>query len=99
MQNKRLDLVKLDVEGAEGLLIQGAEETIKFNKDLKIIMEFWPEGLRNSGSKPEDLLLQLKMHNFKIKVILDRALIEIDQINEIIKMADNRTAVNLYLEK
>jgi len=96
--DKRVDLFKIDVEGAEGLVIKGAAETIKLNNP-KIIMEFFPRLLRNAGTEPADLLSDLKMYNFRIKVILCEKITEITQIGKIIEIAQNNGHINLFLEK
>jgi FkbM family methyltransferase len=49
------DLVKMDVQGAEALVIEGARELLKRDRPT-ILMEFWPKGLRNMGSDPRALL-------------------------------------------
>ena len=48
-----VDVLKIDVEGAEGLVVRGAEETLK--KAKAVLIEIWPENmwvirhLQNSG--------------------------------------------------
>jgi len=98
MQSKRVDLIKIDVEGSEGFIIRGAEETLKHNNP-KIIMEFSPRTLKNAGSEAIDLLLDLKRHNFKIKVILHRQMLDLANLDEIIEIAEKEVQVNLFLEK
>jgi len=64
----RVDLIKMDIQGAEGLLIKGGEETLR-RDGLAIIMEFWPKGLRQVGTDPSELLRKLVELGFQIKVI------------------------------
>jgi FkbM family methyltransferase len=45
----RIDFIKLDVEGAEPLVIAGARETIRTNPQLRIAME-WCPGQANAAS-------------------------------------------------
>jgi len=54
-----VDLIKIDVEGAEFLAINGMKETLKGCKNTKIIMEFFPLLIEKMGNSPERLLAQL----------------------------------------
>jgi FkbM family methyltransferase len=45
---KRLRGIKIDAQGAEAHILDGATETLKRN-DLVWAVELWPEGLRNAG--------------------------------------------------
>lgn len=50
----RVDVVKIDVEGAEPLVLAGAAETIRANPDIEIIMEWSPGQIAAAGfSVPE----------------------------------------------
>src|SRR3989337_192883 len=52
----KIDVIKMDVQGLEMEILEGMTNTINQNDDLKIITEFWPIGLRNSGSSPTGFL-------------------------------------------
>ena len=47
--NGRLDFMKVDVEGAEPLVFEGARETIAANPGLNIVMEWSPGQIRDAG--------------------------------------------------
>ena len=47
-----VDVVKIDVEGAEPLVLQGMQEIIAKNPAIKIIMEFGPTNLKRGGHDP-----------------------------------------------
>jgi hypothetical protein len=51
-----VDLVKIDVQGHEGHVLAGMTNLLRYAPDITILLEFWPEGLRNAGTRPEDLL-------------------------------------------
>ena len=61
-------LVKMDTQGAEGLIVKGADSLLK-KESIKIMMEFWPMGLKNMGTEPEQLLEKLEEYGFKINLI------------------------------
>ena len=100
--NNKVDFIKLDVQGAEGLVVEGAKEILE-NNNLKLTMEFWPWGIKNLGTDPLKLLHKLQNFGFKIKLV--------DEINQCtrhigilrllknIKNAKKSDYVNLLLEK
>ena len=55
-----VDILKIDVEGAEGLVVRGAEKTLKEAK--AVLIEIWPENiwvarhLKNSGYKLVEII-------------------------------------------
>jgi FkbM family methyltransferase len=75
----RVDVLKIDIQGAEGLAFAGADRILCRN-DVIIMMEFWPFGLRNVGTDPLGLLQHLQAYGFDIKVI--------DELHQCVKPAD-----------
>lgn len=67
-RNVSVDLFKIDTQGAEGLITQGARNAFS-RPGTKIIMEFWPWGLRNIGSDPMALLRDLEGMGFGIRIM------------------------------
>jgi FkbM family methyltransferase len=62
----RVDLIKIDVQGFEFNVLQGAIQIIKANPALLILFEFWPHGLRLAGASPEELLKLLQETGFSL---------------------------------
>ena len=52
----RVDLVKIDVQGAEMGVLAGMKKTLLSNPHLLLFTEFWPHGLRRFGVEPQSLL-------------------------------------------
>ena len=89
-QEKRVDFIKIDVQGAEALVIEGAEKTIKTAKP-KILLEFWPWGLRNLGSDPEALLRRIEGYGYTIKVLdVQNFVLKTQSVSEIMRLQKNR---------
>jgi FkbM family methyltransferase len=64
-----IDLVKMDVEGAEHLVILGAKNILKTSRPV-IISEFSPAGLRNvSGVSGEEFLRQFVAQGYNLSVL------------------------------
>lgn len=57
------DLIKMDVEGAEGRVLAGAAETLA-RDHLMLLMELNPEALSALGTPPRQLLADLAGHGF-----------------------------------
>jgi FkbM family methyltransferase len=55
-----VNLIKIDVQGAEAWVLRGMRETIRRARKLTLLMEFWPDGLRRAGSDPHELLEDLR---------------------------------------
>ena len=64
-----IGLVKIDVEGAEPLVIDGMRGIIQKQAQLKIIMEFAPDNIRCSGVDPRGFLKDLSSLGLRRKLI------------------------------
>ena len=99
----KVDIIQMDTQGSEGLILEGAQRIISNNK-LKIIMEFWPYGLKNMGTEALDLLGKIEDYGFGIGLI-DENNKHISSLpsEKIVAMCINsgngRGFVNLLLEK
>ena len=56
----------MDIEGAEGLAIQGMPLLLQKNKNVKITTEFYPLALKTCGINPEEYLKLLIEYGFKL---------------------------------
>ncbi len=63
---ENINFIKMDVEGAEGKVIQGMRSILGKNKDIKVVMEFWPLGINRSGIEPEKHLELISQLGFNI---------------------------------
>lgn len=98
-------LIKMDTQGAEGLVIEGAHDLLLNNNNIKILLEFWPKGLRNMDTNPLELLNKLEdYYGFNIRLIDDetKSLKYINK-NDVIEFCDDPEGavdqLNLLLEK
>jgi len=67
-----VDVIKMDIEGAEMRAIEGMNNVIRQNPELKIITEFCPAYLERCGSTPASYFNKLKSHGFKIYAMDER---------------------------
>ncbi len=66
---KRMDVVKIDVEGAELDVLAGMGGVIAKNPDLAIVAEFGPEHLKRVGQTPAQWFKAFADHGFKAYII------------------------------
>lgn len=67
----RVDLVKIDVEGAEIEVLEGMRNIFAENKSLTLLLEWNPACMRNAGYDPLDLPAYLHKLGFDIQVLDD----------------------------
>jgi FkbM family methyltransferase len=65
---RQVDFIKIDVQGFEYQVLQGAKRVIAENPDVGIFMEFWPHGLRASGVEPMDLVAEAEAMGLTVQV-------------------------------
>ena len=51
-----IDVIKMDVQGAELKVLQGMPVTLQQNPNVVLFIEYWPHGLIQAGSNPLHLL-------------------------------------------
>lgn len=70
LSRRAIHLIKMDVQGAEGRVLSGADELLKTHHPI-LLIEFWPKGLRNMETNPEDLLKTLESAGYRFHVLAD----------------------------
>lgn len=66
---ERIDLMKIDAEGAECDVIEGGKSLIADNPDIALIVEFGPSHLRRIGCAPSEWFAQFKQLGLDYRVI------------------------------
>lgn len=99
-----INVVKMDVEGAEMAALSGMDRIIKENENLKMFVEFYSPGIRRSGNSPEEFARRLlEDYHFSILAIGDyrknKEYLRINNVNELINFCKGEKTVNLFLEK
>ena len=64
-----LDIIKIDVEGGEGLALEGMGRILETNRRLRIISEFSPEALRTAGTEPAEHLRKIQAMGFEVRAL------------------------------
>lgn len=101
----RVDVIKMDIEGAEMAALLGMDRIIRENKNLKIFSEFYPSLIRAMGYSPEDFVHKL-MHDYHFSILpLDylprrnRKLQPISSVDELMNILKRVDAINLFLDR
>ena len=96
--DRPVDLLKIDTEGAEGLVLSGAERTLS-TPGLEILLEFWPEGIERFGGDPAALLTQLSDAGFTFaELARDGSTPAIDR-EEALSLPAGQDQIDLYLRR
>ncbi len=66
-----LDVIKIDVQGAEGRVFECGKETL--TKVRLVLAEFWPFGLRNMGTEPRAFLEMFVRAGFSFYLLNESA--------------------------
>lgn len=70
---ERVDVMKIDVEGAEALVLEGAGALLAAPHPMRIFMEFWPLGMARLGADPNKVLKDLARAGFRLEVIREES--------------------------
>jgi FkbM family methyltransferase len=66
-QERAIDVLKMDTQGAEGMILEGMTGLLEGRTDgPTIFMEFWPYALKGMGTDAGDLLKKLQSHHYKL---------------------------------
>ena len=68
LENGKVDFIKIDIQGYEYRALSGMKKTLETNRDIKLLLEFWPYGLKAAGDSPESFLRLLRISGFTIKI-------------------------------
>ena len=67
-----IDLLKLDIQGAEGRALEGMKTLLQCRPPRAIHTEFWPLGLRRAGPNASDMLRLLESTGFQLSHLDER---------------------------
>jgi Methyltransferase FkbM domain len=83
-------LIKMDIQGAEGLALRGMLGTLAKSPDVIIFTEFWPWGIQEAGESAAGFLRELLRAGFRFKAIDEdkRQLTDIPDIEQLIARHD-----------
>lgn len=75
-KDEPIDLIRMDVEGAEPLVFEGMHRILERNPRMKIMIEFFPERIQRSGRQPTEFLESIMAMGFRIQTVGSRGCLE-----------------------
>jgi FkbM family methyltransferase len=72
---ERVDVIKMDIQGYELHALRGANRVLEDNPDIKLLVEFWPYGLKQAGASWVDLITALERKGLAIRQVSSEGLI------------------------
>lgn len=104
-REQSINVIKMDIEGAEVAALSGMDRILKKNQELKIISEFYPSAIREFGDSPEEFIHKLMddyhFSIFAIDYLPRRAkgYVKVNSVDEVMNLVKDRNNLNLYLER
>ena len=62
----RIDLIKMDIQGAEPAALRGMRGLLERHRQVRLLLEFWPYGLQLFGADPKEFLDTLREAGFAL---------------------------------
>ncbi len=95
-----INVIKMDIEGAEIAALSGMDKIIKQNRDLKMFAEFYLPAIGRSGSTPEEFAGRLlEDYQFSVLAMDYQRCVEVRTVDELMKFVKGQESVNLFLER
>lgn len=97
---QRVDLIKIDVQGSEGAVLQGMTRVMRENPNLELFIEFWPEGLIAANTDPHAILALLREHGFVPSYIKQEGSLPWkDTMEALVRTARSEGYLNLFFSR
>lgn len=92
LKDTRINLVKMDIQGAECAALKGMSELVSDSLDLILITEFWPSGLEKFGTSPKEFTDLLDNFGFSIYEIIEKAakIVSVTSLSQLLASCSNR---------
>ena len=81
LAGRKVDFIKIDVQGWEAAVLRGGERTLEGNRPLRVRTEVWPAGLRRAGSSSDEVVELLERRGLQINAGDKRKLSSITNVN------------------
>jgi len=80
-----VDFVKIDAEGSEPLIVKGMKGILDRSPDIKVLMEFNPDALRNAGVNPLEFYQSLAKMGLRSRVVTKEGVLAEVQVDGLLR--------------
>jgi FkbM family methyltransferase len=95
-----VDVIKMDVQGAEGWALNGMKGILAQSKPITVLTEFWPEGLRQAKTEPREFLSTLESLGLRIHELrADGSLLPVVDAAALIARYPGRKYTNIVADR
>ena len=102
LDESSVNVIKIDTEGAEGVILEGMTQTVEDNRGLKVFLEYDPHNLRQAGYDPSELFRRSQNQGFEFHAISEgqeRVFPVSTEAALLEAQADDPSILNFYLER
>ena len=92
-----IDVIKMDIQGAEMKAMEGTKRILDRNPQIKILCEFWPLGLSLSGCSGEEFLSLFSARGFTYSYLGKRGQLRSATPEQLVQMCGKTGYINLYI--
>ncbi len=76
-----VSVVKIDVEGAEPLVLKGMSQFLNGHPETHIVVEYSPKFIKNFGIDPLDFLEKLRQKGYILNIVEEKRVVEMEPIS------------------
>lgn len=98
-KGSRVNIVKIDIEGGEELAIKGIKKIIQKKPSIKLLIEFFPERIRQNNLNPANLKRLISSLGFSIYEISSLGLTKINFSKLLARTGGKGELMNILLQR
>jgi hypothetical protein len=99
-EGEKVDVIKMDVQGAEAAAFRGMRRVLQDNPSVKVIWELSPAQLKDAGSSASELLEWLEEFGFNFTIVDDTTgAISAASVEEILRACPHDSYVNILCDR
>jgi FkbM family methyltransferase len=99
LAGRKVDFIKIDVQGWEGAVIEGTGRVFDANPGLTICFEFWPRGLARAGSSIARLTTVLEDLRLRLARVTDDGRLQRTDLADLSSMLGSGGFVNVLARR